>query len=212
MRTPLNAILGFGRLLELSQPSAKQKENISHILRGGRHLLGLINEVLDIARIESGKLELELESVQVRTALEEAAALVRPLAVARSIVLDINPAEQMLDGITVQADPQRLKQVLLNLLSNAIKYNHSFGRVDITCGPAARGWLRLSVRDTGPGISAKDLLRLFAPFERLNAGNSDVEGTGIGLAISKRLAEAMGEALCAERRGTGQHFFVGTTD
>ena len=207
LRTPLNAILGFGQLLELTEPTSKQKESISHILRGGRHLLGLINEVLDIARIESGKLELEFESVHVGTALEEAAALVRPLAVAREIVLDINPAEQSLDGVTVQADPQRLKQVLLNLLSNAIKYNHAFGRVDITCETAASGWLRLSVRDTGPGISAKDLPRLFAPFERLNAAHSDVEGTGIGLAISKRLAEAMGGKLFAHSvEGRGSTF------
>ena len=198
LRTPLNAILGFGQLLELSGPTPKQKESISHVLRGGRHLLGLINEVLDIARIESGKLELESKSVHVGTALEEASALVRPLAAARDIVLNIHPAEQSLDGIEVQADPQRLKQVLLNLLSNAIKYNHPFGRVDITCEPAADRRLRLSVRDTGPGISAKDLPRLFVPFERLDAGNTDVEGTGIGLAISRRLAEAMGGTLAVQ--------------
>ena len=199
LRTPLNAILGFGQLLELSGPTSQQKESIFHVLRGGRHLLSLINEVLDIARIESGKLELEFESVHVGTALEEAAALVRPLAGARDIVLKIHPAEQSLDDITVQADPQRLKQVLLNLLSNAIKYNHPFGQVDITCEPAAAsGWLRLSVHDTGPGISPKDLPKLFAPFERLDAGNTDVEGTGIGLAISKRLAEAMAGTLSVQ--------------
>ena len=208
LRTPLNAILGFGQLLELSRPTPTQKESISHVLRGGRHLLGLINEVLDIARIESGRMEFDLASVQVASALEEAAALVRPLALAREIVLDINPAEQALDGITVQADPQRLKQVLLNLLSNAIKYNHPFGRVDITCERApTSGRLRLAVRDTGPGISPKDLPRLFAPFERLNAANSGVEGTGIGLAISKRLAEAMGGSLTVESAvGRGSTF------
>ena len=163
LRTPLNAILGFSQLLEMSSPSPKQRENIGHVLRGGRHLLNLINEVLDISRIEAGKLEFVVEPVKVAAVLEEAVALVRPLASQRDITLDINRAERSLDGVTVQADRQRLKQVLLNLLSNAIKYNRPSGRVDLICERVATaGRLRLSVRDTGPGISAKDLPRVFA--------------------------------------------------
>ncbi len=199
LRTPLNAILGFGQLLEMSGLTPKQQENISHVLRGGRHLLDLINEVLDIARIEAGRLELSFEPVHVASALEEAVALVRPLADKQGISLDISRAERSLDGIAVQADRQRLKQVLLNLLSNAIKYNRPFGRVDLTCervGTAGR--LRLSVRDTGPGIGPEDLDKLFTPFERLDAANGEVEGTGIGLAISKRLLEAMGGVIGVE--------------
>ena len=198
LRTPLNAILGFSQLLEMSNPSPKQRENIGQVLRGGRHLLNLINEVLDISRIEAGKLEFVVEPVKVARVLEEAVALVRPLAVPKDITLDINRTERSLDGVMVQADRQRLKQVLLNLLSNAIKYNHPSGRVDLICDRAAGGCLRISVRDTGSGISAKDLPRLFHPFERLGVNQSEVEGTGIGLAISKRLAEAMGGTVSVE--------------
>ena len=208
LRTPLNAILGFSQLLEMSNPSPKQRENIGQVLRGGRHLLNLINEVLDISRIEAGKLEFVVGPVKVARVLEEAVALVRPLAGQQNITLDINRAEHSLDGVTVQADHQRLKQVLLNLLSNAIKYNHPFGRVDLLCERAnTAGCLRLSVRDTGPGISAKDLPKLFLPFERLGVNQSEVEGTGIGLAISKRLAEAMGGTISVESvEGQGSTF------
>ena len=208
LRTPLNAILGFSQLLEMSNPSPRQRENIGHVLRGGRHLLNLINEVLDISRIEAGKLEFVVEPVKVAMVLEEAVALVRPLAGQRNITLDINRAERSLDGVMVQADRQRLKQVLLNLLSNAIKYNRLSGRVDMFCERVAPGGiLRLNVRDTGPGISAKDLPRLFSPFERLGTNQSEVEGTGIGLAISKRLAEAMGGTIKVESaEGQGSTF------
>ena len=208
LRTPLNAILGFGQLLEMSNPSPKQRENIGHVLRGGRHLLNLINEVLDISRIEAGKLEFVVEPVKVAMVLEEAVALVRPLAGQRNITLDINRAERSLDGVMVQADRQRLKQVLLNLLSNAIKYNRPFGRVDMVCERVPTGGLlRLNVRDTGPGISAKDLPKLFSPFERLGTHQSEVEGTGIGLAISKRLAEAMGGTITVKSaEGQGSTF------
>ncbi len=208
LRTPLNAILGFSQLLEMSNPSPKQRENIGQVLRGGRHLLNLINEVLDISRIEAGRLEFVVEPVKVARVLEEAVSLVRPLATQRDITLKINRAERSLDGVMVEADRQRLKQVLLNLLSNAIKYNHQGGRVDLICERAsAGGCLRLSVRDTGPGISTKDLPRLFLPFERLGVNQSEVEGTGIGLAISKRLAGAMGGTISVESaEGQGSTF------
>ena len=192
LRTPLNAILGFGQLLEMSEPTERQQESISHVLRGGRHLLDLINEVLDISSIEAGKIDLTLEPVHVASALEEITASLRPLINQRGIILDVQHAEFKLDGTTVLADRQRLKQVLLNLLSNAIKYNRVYGRVELLCEYApGETMLRLSVRDNGPGIGAEDLPKLFLPFERLNGGQSAVEGTGIGLAITKRLVEAM---------------------
>ena len=199
LRTPLNAILGFGQLLEMSNPTPPQQKSIAHVLHGGRHLLDLINEVLDIARIEAGRLELVPEPVQVATVLQEVLALVRPLATARNVSLGISDAERLLTSPAVQADRQRLKQVLLNLVSNAIKYNSAAGRVDLTCEQKSEErQLRLSVRDTGLGIASEDLPKLFAPFERLKAAHSEVEGTGMGLAISKRLIEAMGGAITVD--------------
>ena len=210
LRTPLNAILGFGQLLEMSNPTSFQQESITHVLRGGRHLLGLINEVLDISRIESGKMEFELEAVPVARTLELTASLLQPLAQGHGITLEVAPGHRALEGAAVQADPQRFKQVLLNLLSNAIKYNRPGGRATLACEPAATtNRLRVTVRDTGPGIAAADLPKLFSPFERLGAANSDIEGTGIGLVISKRLVEAMGGTISVESTvGRGSTFSV----
>ncbi len=193
LRTPLNAILGFGQLLEMSQLSPKQRESVGHVLHGGRHLLNLINEVLDVSRIEAGKMEFSFETVRVVPTLSEVVALVHPLAVQQGVSLHILEAVRAAQDATVQTDQQRLKQVLLNLLSNAIKYNHPGGRVELFCEPAdADGFLRLSVRDTGRGIRAEDFPKLFVPFERLNVPDCTSEGTGIGLTISQRLVEALG--------------------
>ena len=192
LRTPLNAILGFGQLLEMEELNARQQENVSHILHGGRHLLGLINEVLDITRIEAGRLDLDAEPVNVSEVFAEVLAFVQPLARQRKITLLAPPAAPGADGAMVWADRQRLKQVLLNLLSNAIKYNRPSGCVNLACEPGDDPQrLRLVVRDTGVGISEEDLPKLFFPFERLSAGSYEAEGTGIGLTISKRLVEAM---------------------
>ncbi len=208
LRTPLNAILGFGQLLEMSVQTERQLANVSHILKGGKHLLGLINEVLDIARIESGHMELSLEPIAVDTILGEAVALVQPLATQRSIRVGRSEVPQ--GKSTVLADHQRLRQVLLNLLSNAVKYNRPGGTVKISCGAAGEpGFLRLSVTDTGLGIAPESLGKLFVPFERLGAERTAVEGTGIGLALSKRLVEAMDGRIGVDTVvGQGSTFYL----
>ena len=214
LRTPLNAILGFGQLLEIDSPTPRQREKLSHIIHGGNHLLGLINEVLDISRIESGKMELTLEDVAVADVVNEAAALIQPLAAQRNV--RIGRCVGIGSGRAVRADRQRLNQVVLNLLSNAVKYNRPGGTVSIDCEAASRaGWLRLAVSDSGVGIAPEDLGRLFTPFERLGAEHSKVEGTGIGLALSKRLVEAMGGEIGVEStpgRGSTFHLELPTAD
>ncbi len=208
LRTPLNAILGFGQLLEMDKPTDRQREKLSHILKGGQHLLGLINEVLDISRIESGQIELTLEAVNVEKVFNEASDLIQPLAAQRGI--HVGRCLGRASKGFLLADRQRLVQVVLNLLSNAVKYNRSGGTVGISCEPAARaGSLRLAVTDTGPGIAPADLAKLFTPFERLAAEHSNIEGSGIGLAISKRLVEAMGGTVGVESTpGHGSTFYL----
>jgi len=192
LRTPLNAVIGFAQLLELDDLPPEQSESVGQILKGGRHLLDLIDEVLDISRIETGRLNLSPEPVVVADVFTAVVELVRPLASAANVhFVDARAA----DGLHVLADRQRLTQILLNLLSNAVKFNRPGGTFRLACEPAGPGCLRMDVSDTGPGIRAEDLRRLFAPFERLDAEQRGVEGTGIGLALSRRLAEAMGGSL-----------------
>jgi len=192
LRTPLNAILGFGQLLERQNPTETQRARLHHILSAGKHLLGLINEVLDISRIESGKLQLSLEPVCVADALAEAFDLMRPLAAGRKIELSANT--DMDAAVYVMADRQRFKQVLLNLLSNGVKYTPQFGQVAVSYYESDNN-IRITVSDTGPGIPANKRERLFMPFERLGAEQSNVEGTGLGLALSQRLMQAMGGSI-----------------
>lgn len=211
LRTPLNAILGFGQLLELSNLSAGDRQSVQHILKGGRHLLSLINEVLDIARIESGALSLSPEPVSVAQVCIETLDLVRPLAGQRNVTLDEGDLRN--SKIHVLADRQRLKQVLLNFFSNAIKYNNDGGRVEFRAesGVDSKGaaQVRLIVNDTGPGIAPEKLERLFTPFDRLGAEATDVEGTGIGLALSQRLVNAMrGRLGVSSEVGVGSSFWV----
>jgi signal transduction histidine kinase len=207
LRTPLNAILGFAQLLEMDAETDDQQESLRHIVRAGRHLLELINEILDIARIESGNLTLSLEPVEAGDAFREAVALVRPLADERGIT--VSEASWPDGNEYVTADRQRLKQVLLNLLSNAIKYNATGGSVMLSIEPGELGKCRLNVTDTGRGIAAEHLRRLFTPFDRLGAENADVEGTGIGLALSRSLVEMMGGAVGVESAlGRGSTFWV----
>jgi len=189
LRTPLNAVMGFAQLLEMDALTDDQRENVEQIGRGGTHLLDLINEILDISRIESGRMSLSLEPVSVRDVVEAAASLVGPLAEEGQVQL-LTRAEDLRD-VTVRADRQRLKQILLNLLSNGIKYNHVDGSVRVSCFEDSPGRLRIEVKDTGPGIPAEQRHLLFMPFERLGAEHTAVEGTGVGLALSLRLAEAM---------------------
>ncbi|HEX8465240.1 MAG TPA: ATP-binding protein, partial [Abditibacterium sp.] len=207
LRTPLNAILGFGQILEKQQVSPLAQESIGYILKGGRHLLDLINEVLDIARVESGHIELSLEPIALDDIVPEACALMKALAAERRIRLDVNLEE--LHHNYVLADRQRLKQVLINLLANAIKYNYEDGQVEVFCHQKPDGWISLTVRDSGPGISPADLLKLFTPFERLSASNTEVEGTGLGLVLSQRLVTAMGGTLNVESiLGQGSTFTI----
>jgi signal transduction histidine kinase len=206
LRTPLNAILGFAQLLEMDSLSNEQHESLGYILKAGKHLLDLINEVLDIARIEAGRLVVTLEPVPLAETAREVITLVAPLAAERAIHVRQRIPER--DGPVVLADRQRLKQILLNLLSNAVKYNTLGGDVVVSydAGPDR---VRIRVTDTGPGIPEDKRARLFLPFERLGVSQSGVEGTGLGLALSKRLTEAMGGAIGLDSEvGQGSTFWV----
>jgi signal transduction histidine kinase/CheY-like chemotaxis protein len=207
LRTPLNAVLGFAQLLEFDELTPPQRESVEQIIKGGRHLVSLINEVLDVARIESGSLPFSLEPVYVGELIDDTLVLLRPLAERRRITIETNPGPA--GGTFVLADRQRLKQILLNLVANAIKYNHDNGTVVVSCEPVDNGQLRVTVADTGPGIRAELLDRLFVPFERLGAERGDVEGAGVGLALCLRLAEAMGGAIgVTSAHGEGSRFWV----
>jgi len=207
LRTPLNAILGFGQLLERQKPTEVQRKRVGYILSAGKHLLDLINEVLDISRIEAGRMQLSLEPVCVADALEETLDLMRPLATERSIQLS---ASADIDaGVHVLADRQRFKQVLVNLLNNAVKYTPFFGGVAVSYHVPGNEKVRVLVSDTGPGIPAEKLARLFTPFERLGAEQSAIEGTGLGLALSQRLVDAMGGSIGVESAvGKGSTFWI----
>ena len=196
LRTPLNSVLGFGQLLEIDPMTPEQRESVEQIMHAGRHLLGLINEVLDITRIESGKLLLSSEPVHVADLVRDAVDLIRPLADQRQI--NVVSDRDGMNGHYIYADQQRAKQVLLNLLSNAVKYNRQRGTVAISCFAPDDTRLCISVTDTGPGIRADQMDKLFAPFERLDAAQTDVEGTGIGLTLSRYLTQAMGGTLDVE--------------
>jgi CheY-like chemotaxis protein len=207
LRTPLNAVLGFGQLLEMDHLNEEQLESVHQILRGGKHLLDLINEVLDIARIESGRLSMSQEPVLVKEALQEALDLIQPLAAERKVGLVVRESEAVRRHVL--ADRQRLKQVLLNLISNGVKYNREGGGVTVLCTEIPGDRLRIEVSDGGPGIAPEKMDRLFVPFDRLGAENTGVEGTGLGLALSRHLVEAMGGTLRAESTlDVGTTFFV----
>jgi signal transduction histidine kinase/response regulator RpfG family c-di-GMP phosphodiesterase len=205
LRTPLNSILGFAQLLALADLAVQHQGNVQQILKGGYHLLQLINEVLDLARVEAGRLSLSPEPVQIKDAVKEALDLVRPIASSQNITLSAEFSAQ--GDRCVQADRQRLKQVLLNLLSNAIKFNRSNGTVVLRCEEIQDGRLRIEVEDTGSGIDEEGLKKIFTPFERLSADRNAIGGTGLGLALSKRMIEAMGGAIGVESTvGTGSRF------
>src|SRR5664279_5369122 len=181
LRTPLNAILGFAQLLELDDLSTDQSESVALIRRAGTHLLDLINEVLDISRVESGNMPLSVEPVGLRQVIEESLELVSAQARARGITV-AHPDLSSCDAV-VRADAQRLKQVMVNLLSNAVKYNRIAGRIDIDWS-MVRDRVQVRVRDTGPGVPEQLRHRVFVPFDRLGAEHTDIEGSGVGLALS----------------------------
>ena len=209
LRTPMNAILGFGQLLlsDASQPLAdSQREHVGEILRGGRHLLDLINEVLDLAQVETGRLQVQLEPMHVGALIDECVGLLQPLSGVEGI--GVTTADAASGAGWVMADRTRVKQVLLNLLSNAIKYNRPGGVVRIAC-VAEGASLRIEVIDGGPGLSAAQGARLFNEFERLDAVRSGVEGAGLGLALSKHLMHAMGgEIGLLSEVGAGSTFWI----
>jgi signal transduction histidine kinase/CheY-like chemotaxis protein len=204
LRTPLTAVLGFGQLLQLEQLGEENADSVNHIVAAGEHLLALINDILDISRIEAGEISMSLEAIVLAEVVEESLSLLRPLAASRRV----NLLSSDIGGV-VQADRQRLKQVLLNLVSNAIKYNREEGTVTISSGGATPTTLVCTVADTGVGIAAQDMDRLFQPFDRLGAETMGVEGTGVGLSLSKALTEAMHGSLTAESvQGEGSAFHV----
>lgn len=205
LRTPLNAIFGFAQLLEFDESLDRdQQDSVQEILKAASHLLGLLNEVLDLAKIESGHMTLSIEIVLLASVFDECEQLLRPLVSERQISLHMPAAST----VAVWADRVRLKQVLLNLLSNAIKYNRPQGEVRLTV-EANGGYFRIVVADSGNGIAPEDLARLFQPFNRLDAEHSKIEGTGIGLVISRRLVEAMDGAIGVDSTlGQGSRFWI----
>jgi PAS domain S-box-containing protein len=207
LRTPLNGILGFSQLLEMDELEPDQQDSVTHIHRAGRHLLDLINEVLDLSRIEAGRLSMSLEPIALPELIDECVRLIDPFAAERSV--DIVVHEDSQRAHYVLADRQRMRQILLNLLSNAVKYGRPAGTIEVSWERAGEDGLEISVSDTGPGIAPEKLGRLFTEFDRLDIMNGQEEGTGLGLALSKRLAEAMGGTLEATSElGVGSRFTV----
>ena len=194
LRTPLSAILGFAQLIESGtpQPTPTQKRSVDQILKAGWYLLDLINEILDLALIESGKLILSLEPISLTEVVLECKAMILPQAQKRGITVSFPLLEF---PYTVKADRTRVKQVLINLLSNSIKYNREGGSVVVDCVTTDGGRIRIGVKDVGEGLSPEKLAQLFQPFNRLGQESNDEEGTGIGLVVSKRLIELMGGVI-----------------
>lgn len=208
LRTPLNAILGFAQILTsdtLPSTLEQKKEFASHILKSGRHLLTLINEILDLAKVESGTVTLSMEPVALAETLAETRTMVEPIAASRGVRV-LFPETP---GAVLLADRTRLKQVLLNLLSNAVKYNREAGAVVVSCAQVGPNRLRLSVQDTGAGLDPEQVASLFQPFNRLGQEGGSQEGTGIGLVVTKRLVELMGGDIgVSSSPGVGSVFWI----
>jgi PAS domain S-box-containing protein len=208
LRTPLNSILGFSQLMQIDSQNplnGQQNENLNHAISAGKHLLELINEVLDLAKIEAGKITLKMTPVLIQNVVNEVVSLSQPATLPNNISLNVSGLDQ--PDLFINGDYLRIKQILLNLISNAIKFNKPNGSVNIHFSVVENEKLILRVEDTGSGFSPENLLRLFTPFERFEAGNTPIEGTGIGLTISKKLAQAMnGDITVTSTLGEGSIF------
>ena len=208
LRTPLNAILGFAQLMASGSPppTPAQQRDLDQILKAGWYLLELINEILDLALIESGKVTLSHEPVSLAEVMLECRAMIEPQAQRRGLGMTFPTFEI---PCFVKADRTRVKQVLINLLFNAIKYNRPGGTVVVECTPCPPGSIRIGVRDTGPGLAPAQVAQLFQPFNRLGRENGTEEGTGIGLVVTKRLVELMGGTIGVESAvGVGSVFWI----
>jgi PAS domain S-box-containing protein len=219
LRTPMNSILGFAQLMNMGELNPAHKKGVNQILKSGKHLLELINEVLDIAKIETGRLTISPEPVEIFSVILETIDIVRNLADENKITIEIDASDAK--TLFVEADRQRLKQVLLNLINNAVKYNRKGGSVKVECTKLKsvrsmekgdrrnENVIRISVIDTGKGIAQEFIEKLFNPFERIGAERTKTEGTGLGLAISKKLIEAMAGKIVVESEvGKGSTFWI----
>jgi signal transduction histidine kinase len=207
LRSPLSAMLGFTQIIEAGTPppTPAQQDSLQQVLHAGWYLLGLINEILDLTSIETGQTVLWPQAMSLQDVLDDCRAMIEPQAQGRGIRIDFPQVEQ---PCFVQADPTRTKQVLINLLSNAIKYNRSAGQVTVRCAATSAQRMRVSVEDTGPGLSAAQIAQLFQPFNRLGKEAGTESGTGIGLVISKRLVEMMGGRIGVDSTpGAGSRFW-----
>ena len=208
LRTPLNAILGFSQLLEAGSPAPTdaQRARLQQITKAGWYLLELVNEILDLAVIESGKLSLSLEAISLADVMRECQAMIGPQAQKRDIHIDFQPFDIRWH---VHADRTRVQQVLINLLSNAIKYNREHGTVEVTCTMSSPDRIRIAVKDSGEGLSPENLAQLFQPFNRLGQETGSKEGTGIGLVVSRQLVELMGGTIGVNSTaGVGSEFWI----
>lgn len=207
LRTPLSAVLGFAELLQMDELDERQREYVGAIVKAGNHMVRVINDVLDISRIEAGKMTLSIEPLLVSSVLYDTVNLIRPLARSRDITVQTRISSDARSH--VMADAQRLQQVLVNLGANAVKYNQEGGEVVFEVTATRRGLTRIAVTDTGRGIEPADIQRLFTPFERLNAAGTGVEGTGLGLAVSRSLMDAMKGKMGVESTpGEGSSFWL----
>lgn len=207
LRTPLTAIVGFSELLQRSSLDGLEREKLNHIQNASKHLMVMIDDILDINRIEAGGYEFVCESVPISELAAEVVQLLIPMTDKRNVQIHYQPEE--FSGLHAYADTRKLKQILLNFGTNAIKYNRHGGELFLTLAPGTANRLRLCVRDTGPGIEQQDLERIFDPFERLEAARSDVVGAGIGLSLCRQLAQGMdGRVGVSSRVGSGSTFWV----
>jgi signal transduction histidine kinase len=207
LRTPLNAVIGFSQILELNAEGLgeENRESVKHIHEAGVHLLALIDEVLDLASINAGKLNLSITAVKLEQVFEECCSLTAPLALSKNISINMSSA----CNFVVYADAVRLRQAVLNYLSNAIKYNRTGGNVWISCQAVSHDRVRIKVKDTGFGLTGEQTAQLFKPFERMGAETRDIEGTGIGLTITKELIELMGGSVGIDSDpGKGSTFWL----